>query len=177
MLTKAAGEMIHGPIQLLKEGTYLSIHHKNDKVYLDSIAERQEMVSTMIKPTALVLAIMIAVGAAQSPADSKDSKKKAKPATRAQKKPDNPDLKKGSELFGSSCASCHPGGRNKIKRSKPITGSWTLATLSTFKSYLDEPIGTMPHYEHIISDEKNLELLYKYVKTLESDSTTRKKSK
>lgn len=124
-----------------------------------------------IRPIAFALAIMIAVSAAQTPAHSKDSKKKAKPALKAQKKSDSTDLRKGSDLFRSNCASCHPAGRNKITRSKPITGSWTLAALSTFKSYLNEPIGTMPHYEHIITDEKNLELLYKYVKTLNSDST------
>lgn len=77
------------------------------------------------------------------------------------------DLEKGRAIFRTSCVSCHPGGENLAKRSKPIIGSWTLATLATFKSYLAQPVGTMPHYKHIVNSEKNLEFLYKYVKTLD----------
>lgn len=130
---------------------------------------------------AIALTILTTVSVSDCYAESPNAKKKSRAEAakgQAKTKPTDKSLKRGSELFRSNCASCHPGGRNKISRSKPIIGSWTLSALSTFKSYLEQPVGTMPHYEHIITDEKNLELLYKYVKTLEpSPSDSKPKSK
>lgn len=75
----------------------------------------------------------------------------------------------GERTFGSHCASCHANGGNVIKREKPLAGSKHLSNFITFKDYLSKPIGTMPHYENLIKNDKTLKKLYDYVKTL-SDS-------
>jgi hypothetical protein len=122
---------------------------------------------------ALALSASFAVDAL---AEGKDSKKSVKKETgqSSDAKRVSKELKNGRSLFSNSCASCHPAGGNVVSRSKPITSSWTLASLATFKSYLEQPIGTMPHYDHIIKDDKNLELLYKYVKTLKTRAPVKK---
>lgn len=75
-------------------------------------------------------------------------------------------ISKGSKLYAMHCASCHAAGGNSVAPRKPVKGSQVLSTLATFKSYLNEPIGDMPHYEHLITDEKLLGDLYAYVKSL-----------
>lgn len=92
---------------------------------------------------------------------TKKSKKRAKKA---------PEWKKGKVIFDSHCASCHQGGQNTIKPSKKIIGSRTLATYATFKAYLNKPIGNMPHYEHLITNDKLLKAVYKYAKKLDDDA-------
>ncbi|MCA9800377.1 MAG: c-type cytochrome [Cyanobacteria bacterium HKST-UBA02] len=96
----------------------------------------------------LVLFMMIAVPAAMA---AKSGEKKA------------PD---GKKLFKTHCASCHQGGGNLVKPGKPIKGSNVLVTYATFKAYLNEPLGDMPHYEHLISNDDLLTPLYLYVKKL-----------
>lgn len=93
------------------------------------------------------------------------------------KKNDTPKVEKGSRsdkavvrggnLFATHCASCHAGGGNSITPGKPVQGSQVTSTLATFKSYLNEPVGNMPHYDHLIKDEKLLSDLYAYVKDLD----------
>jgi len=73
----------------------------------------------------------------------------------------------GETLFKQSCASCHPGGGNVHKSEKTITNSKKLASIVTFKSYLELPPGHMPHYKHIVSDPQTLKALYDYCKTLQ----------
>lgn len=80
-----------------------------------------------------------------------------------------PDVKRGKQLFMSHCSKCHTNGQNNVKPSKPIVGSSVVATYATFKAYLDKPIGTMPHYEHLITDDEALHSLYSYVKSLDAD--------
>ncbi len=72
----------------------------------------------------------------------------------------------GALLFQQNCASCHAGGDNKVKPSRPIVGSKELSTLANFKSYLSAPPGHMPYYEHVVNDEPTLKALYKYCKEL-----------
>lgn len=76
-------------------------------------------------------------------------------------------IARGGKLYATHCASCHAGGGNSVTPSKPVQGSQVSSTLATFKSYLNEPIGNMPHYEHLIKDEKLLSDLYAYVKDLD----------
>lgn len=83
-----------------------------------------------------------------------------------------PDTKRGKQLFMSHCSKCHTGGQNNVKPSKPIVGSSVTATYATFKAYLNQPIGTMPHYEHLITDDEALQSLYGYVKSLDSDDSS-----
>lgn len=84
---------------------------------------------------------------------------------------EEPDSKRGKQLFMSHCSKCHSGGQNNVKPSKPIVGSSVTATYATFKAYLNKPIGTMPHYEHLITDDEALQSLYSYVKTLDADDS------
>lgn len=75
---------------------------------------------------------------------------------------------RGRNLYQSHCASCHEDGGNLVVPSKPIIGSHVLATGATFKSYLDLPVGTMPHYEDLIKDDGLLNDLYVYVRSLKA---------
>jgi mono/diheme cytochrome c family protein len=75
---------------------------------------------------------------------------------------------KGRTLFESHCASCHAGGGNLVVPKKPVIGSHVLVTGATFKSYLNEPVGTMPHYQHLIQDDSLLNELYSYVKSMKA---------
>ncbi len=77
-------------------------------------------------------------------------------------------IERGRRLFGTHCASCHADLENSVKPGKPIRSSQVLSTMATFKSYLDKPLGDMPHYEHVIADDKLLSDLYAYVKSEES---------
>ena len=72
----------------------------------------------------------------------------------------------GSQVFQQHCASCHAGGGNRVKATRPVAGSKELASLATFKSYLSAPPGHMPYYQHVVNDKEKLEALYKYCKTL-----------
>lgn len=122
---------------------------------------------------AIILSLATFVSVFDVAAGPTDSKKKSRQVT-VKTKSSNKDLMRGRDLFSSNCASCHPAGGNKVSPSKPINGSWTLSTLSTFKAYLEKPVGTMPHYEHIITDAKSLKLLYEYVKTLDATGVGKK---
>ena len=104
----------------------------------------------------------------------------AESSKKASEKSDNPKKVKGArkespvarggKLFATHCASCHAAGGNSIMPSKPVKGSQVLSTMATFKSYLNEPLGNMPHYEHLITDEKLLSDLYAYVKDLDKSA-------
>jgi mono/diheme cytochrome c family protein len=72
----------------------------------------------------------------------------------------------GKKEFKMYCAECHEAGGNKIKPSRAVAGSQKLATLATFKAYLEAPVGHMPYYPHLIKDKTVLEALYKYCKSL-----------
>ena len=103
------------------------------------------------------------------------SKAKKKKSSKKQKR-----IKRGMKIFGSHCASCHAGGGNVVKPSRSIKGSGTLATYATFKAYLNKPIGDMPHYEHLITNDSALKDLYEYTKTFdkeENKAKSKKKSK
>ncbi len=73
---------------------------------------------------------------------------------------------KGELAFASHCASCHANGGNIVRSEKPVAGSSYLSNYVSFKNYLKKPIGTMPHYENLIKNDKVLKELYRYVKTL-----------
>lgn len=77
-----------------------------------------------------------------------------------------PAKSKGQMTFESHCNSCHINGGNVVKPQKPLAGSKYLSNYVSFKSYLKEPVGTMPHYENLISNDKVLRELYRYVQTL-----------
>jgi mono/diheme cytochrome c family protein len=105
--------------------------------------------------------------AEEGPGKSKSNGSEATAKTNKKGKVKITALESGRGLFDSHCASCHRGGGNSVKPSKPVKGSHVTSTLATFKSYLNQPVGTMPHYEHLIEDEKLLSNLYTYVKSLD----------
>ncbi len=72
----------------------------------------------------------------------------------------------GQKLFQQHCSSCHLGGGNKIKSGKDLAGSKELRSLLTFKEYLSKPPGHMPYYQHVVTNQKVLDALYQYCKTL-----------
>lgn len=75
----------------------------------------------------------------------------------------------GQKDFKQYCAQCHAAGGNNVNPSKPISGSQKLATLATFKAYLEAPLGHMPVYPHIIKDKVVLQALFKYCKSLSKE--------
>lgn len=77
-----------------------------------------------------------------------------------------PKKGKGELTFDSHCSSCHINGGNVVNPQKPMAGSKYLSNYVSFKNYLKEPVGTMPHYENLIKNDKVLKDLYHYVQTL-----------
>lgn len=77
-----------------------------------------------------------------------------------------PTKSKGELTFDSHCSSCHINGGNVVKSQKPLAGSKYLSNYVSFKNYLKQPVGTMPHYENLISNDKVLKELYRFVQTL-----------
>lgn len=77
-----------------------------------------------------------------------------------------PTKSRGELTFDSHCSSCHINGGNAVKPQKPLAGSKYLSNYVTFKNYLKQPVGTMPHYENLISNDKVLKELYHYVQGL-----------
>ncbi len=73
---------------------------------------------------------------------------------------------KGELTFASHCSSCHINGGNVVNPQKPVAESKYLSSFVTFKNYLKAPMGTMPHYENLIKNDKVLKDLYHYVQTL-----------
>ena len=106
-------------------------------------------------------------------AGKESSKKKQSPSKKKSDKADS--VLKGEKTFGNHCASCHAGGGNVVKPSRSIKGSATLATFATFRAYLNKPIGDMPHYEHLITNELMLRDLYEYTKTFDKEDKSSKK--
>lgn len=86
-------------------------------------------------------------------------------------------IARGSKLFVNHCASCHAEGGNTITPVKPVRGSQVLSTMATFKSYLNQPIGDMPHYEDLITDQKLLSDLYAYTKDLDKPARSEAQTK
>ncbi|MDZ4837153.1 MAG: c-type cytochrome [Candidatus Melainabacteria bacterium] len=123
----------------------------------------------MIVGLALVVAVI--VPAASIAQTSKKAgvrpKNESAESSKTAKTPKDKSVMRGRKLFGTHCASCHAAGGNSIMPGRPVKGSQVLSTLATFKSYLNEPVGNMPHYEHLIKDEKLLGDLYAYVKQLD----------
>jgi mono/diheme cytochrome c family protein len=72
----------------------------------------------------------------------------------------------GEAVFRENCASCHAGGGNTVNPKKPVAGSDKLANRLLFKSYLENPVGHMPYYKHVVTDQKAVRALYDYCKTL-----------
>jgi len=72
----------------------------------------------------------------------------------------------GEQIYKQYCASCHTGGGNSVKPSRPVAGSKQLATMATFKAYLSAPPGHMPYYRSIVADPQVLDALYHYCKKL-----------
>lgn len=77
----------------------------------------------------------------------------------------------GEQLFKQHCSSCHIGGSNSVKESKPVAGSKELITIIKFKNYLSSPPGHMPYYQNLVNDPKLLKALYSYCKTLKVTAT------
>lgn len=129
-----------------------------------------------MRATALIgivsFGLLIALSAnAQTEKETEKSKSKASTKSSTAKKKIDSKIERGAKLFGTHCASCHALGGNTITPNKPVKGSPVLATLATFKSYLNEPIGNMPHYEHLITDEKLLSDLRAYARSLDQPKT------
>jgi len=76
--------------------------------------------------------------------------------------PKSPPAPTGQTIYKQHCFSCHPGGANLVKPSKPVKDSKTLATFATFKAYLSAPLGHMPYYQHLVEDDAALKALYHY---------------
>lgn len=72
----------------------------------------------------------------------------------------------GEGIYKQYCASCHLDGGNVTVPSKTVAGSSKLSTLAVFKDYLNNPVGHMPYYKNVVSDEAMLKALYKYCQTL-----------
>jgi mono/diheme cytochrome c family protein len=72
----------------------------------------------------------------------------------------------GEVLFKQYCAECHVGGGNRVRESHPIAGSKTLSSVVTFKDYLKSPPGHMPYYQSVVKNERILNALYKYCKSM-----------
>lgn len=72
----------------------------------------------------------------------------------------------GAVTFAERCAKCHMGGGNLVNNSRPLAGSKQLASVATFKAYLNSPPGHMPYYQEIVSNKATLESLYNYCKQL-----------
>jgi mono/diheme cytochrome c family protein len=72
----------------------------------------------------------------------------------------------GAQVFAQNCAQCHLGGGNQAKPAKPVAESTKLKSLVTFKDYLRAPLGHMPYYKHIVTDDKTLKALYNYCRSL-----------
>lgn len=109
--------------------------------------------------------------------DSTKSKaqNKAPLSDRVSKPASSSSLAVGKRLYQTHCASCHQDGGNAIVLNKPVIGSQVLATGATFKSYLNQPLGTMPHYENLITDDELLNKLYAYVRVMDSNSADKQK--
>jgi hypothetical protein len=58
---------------------------------------------------------------------------------------------------------------NLVNNAKPVAGSKELRSLALFKAYLAHPPGHMPYYEHLVKDQKVLQALYDYCKSLKLD--------
>ncbi len=127
---------------------------------------RNIMLSTFVMVSIAVPLYAQTTGKSNSP--SKSGKAEAA-------KPSSSKIERGRKVFGSHCASCHADLGNSVKPGKPIKGSQVLSTVATFKSYLNEPLGDMPHYEHVITDEKVLNALYAYVKDAEKQPSNKEK--
>jgi mono/diheme cytochrome c family protein len=130
-----------------------------------------------IRIAALVLSCfacyLLAADAAPSDAGGKKSKTAASNKVSTSEKA----MPRGERLFSTHCASCHSGGGNNVNPAKPIKKSQVLVTLATFKEYLNEPLGTMPHYEHLIKDDKLLQDLYFYVRKFDDEAPAKKVDK
>jgi len=114
----------------------------------------------------VVAALMPIASTAQTSKKANASQKNDAPKTAKGTRKEKA-ITRGRKLFATHCASCHAAGENSVTPSKPVKGSQVLSTMATFKSYLNEPVGNMPHYEHLITDEKLLGDLYSYVKDLD----------
>lgn len=113
-----------------------------------------------------------------NPATADSTKTKAQnkaPLSNRVSKPDSSSFSVGKRLYQTHCASCHQDGGNAIVLNKPVIGSQVLATGATFKSYLNQPLGTMPHYEYLITDDELLNKLYAYVRVMNSSSADKQK--
>lgn len=89
------------------------------------------------------------------------------PATAKKEKTRKPN---GAKIFAQYCSNCHFGGANLLKERHPVANSKELSTLATFKSYLRQPPGHMPHYQEIVDNQQVLEALYKFCKALKGKS-------
>ena len=79
----------------------------------------------------------------------------------------------GAQIFQQYCSSCHLGGGNAAKNGKPVYSSHVLATMATFKSYLDSPPGHMPRYKELVENDKLMRALFDYCKTLKKQPSER----
>lgn len=83
-----------------------------------------------------------------------------------------PTKSKGELTFTSHCSSCHVNGGNVVNPKKPVAESKYLSSYVSFKNYLKTPVGTMPHYENLIKNDKVLKDLFRYVQTLKKSEAS-----
>lgn len=76
----------------------------------------------------------------------------------------------GEGVFQQYCSSCHLSGGNLTVPGKPVAGSKKLSTVAVFKDYLNNPVGHMPYYKNVVTDQTLLNSLYQYCKTLRKES-------
>jgi len=105
----------------------------------------------------MLAASIVSVGLLLICSQSASLGKKAQPAA------------EGEKAFKQYCAQCHAAGGNTVNPGKPISGSQKLATLATFKAYLEAPVGHMPYYKNVVKDKEVLNALYKYCQSLSKE--------
>ena len=77
-------------------------------------------------------------------------------------------LRKGEQIFSSSCRVCHANGGNVINPSLPLRGSQKLADIKTFLSFIRNPRmpdgsrGAMPSFSESQISDNDAENLYNY---------------
>jgi hypothetical protein len=81
----------------------------------------------------------------------------------------NPQLSSGEKIFNKNCRVCHINGGNVINPSIPIRGSFKLANIETFKTFIRNPKlpdgskGAMPSFSKSQISDDQVKDLYQYI--------------
>ena len=78
------------------------------------------------------------------------------------------DASDGARLYQKNCEVCHHIGENIIRPDKTLDKSAKLKTTAIFKRFLSRRNGLMPPYLTLTRNDKDLQALYAYIKTLNS---------